>query len=135
MPKHTHGVYDLATHHTRVTERNLNSRLHTKMCIHCLLSPCTVHQLISHYNNVTLTVYTTVVQEHRHSITILWLHIGRCATSSAWGITGSMCCATNRCKSLREATVLHFWPQFKYSPTHLKYFWGKLRLQSVFTLV
>lgn len=130
----TQGVNDCATHHTQVTKRNLNLRLHTTMCINFLLSLCIVHQLIPHFN-MTLTAHTTVVQERRHSTVILWLHIGRCATPWAWGITGSVCCATNRCKSLREAKVLHFWPQFKYSPTHLQYLWGKLSLQIALTLV
>ena len=65
MPKHTQRVNDFATHHTKVTKWNLNLRLHTTMCIHFLLSPCIVHQRIPHFNNMTLTVYTTVVQEHR----------------------------------------------------------------------
>jgi len=71
MPKHTKGVINFATHHTLVTKRNLNLQLHTTMCIHFLLSPCIVHQLIPHFNNMTLTAYTTVAQEHTHSITIL----------------------------------------------------------------
>jgi hypothetical protein len=130
----TQGVNDCATHHTQVTKRNLNLQPHTTTCINFLPSLCIVHQLIPHFN-MTFPAHTTVVQEHRYSIIILWLHIGRCATSWVWGITGSLCCATNRCKSLREAKVLHFWPQFKYSPTHLQYLWGKLSLQTVLTLV
>jgi hypothetical protein len=75
MPKHTHGVYDFATHHTRVTKRNRNSRLHITMCIHFLLSPCTVHQLIPHYNNDINSIHncsTWTQIFHHNTVTVYW---------------------------------------------------------------
>lgn len=53
MPKHTKGVNDFATHHTQVTKQKFNLRLHTTTCIHFMLSPCIVYQLIPHFNNMT----------------------------------------------------------------------------------